>query len=101
ERACPLTRDHQSIASREAHFPATVTRSRGQIKAGAQDTMTHGPEVYTLEVRSGDTTWKYVIDKNTLFFRENSRSVSGKQVEVTRYSGFRPNTGMSVAFFKF
>ena len=54
-----------------------------------------------LEVRSGDTSWKYAVDKTTLFLKENSRWVKGQQVEITRYSGFRPNTGIKTAHFKF
>ena len=58
-------------------------------------------EAYRLELRSGTATWKYVIDRKTLFFRENTRSTADRVVETTRYSDFRANTGLKPAFFKF
>jgi len=94
-------RDKEGIPFWESHYPATVARIRSQLRNGATASMTTGPETYTLTLRSGDVTWQYVSDKATMFFRENSRSVNGKQVEVTRYFNYRPNIGLKTSVFKF
>src|SRR5205085_12356234 len=94
-------RDSEGIAFWESHFPAAVARMRAQLKAGASATLRVDADTYTLELRNGDTSWRYVIDKATLFPRENSRTVNGKQVEITRYSNLKLNTGIPVGHFKF
>jgi len=93
--------DAEGIPFWESHFPASVGRIEALIKNGGTPSMTSGPETYTLTVRSGDTTLTFVIDRATMFFRENSRSVNGKQVDLTRYSNYRPNSGLKASFFKF
>jgi hypothetical protein len=42
-----------------------------------------------------------VIDGQSLFLVENSRSIRGKQVDITYYSNFHPNTGIKAEIFKF
>lgn len=94
-------KDPEGIPFWDSYFAAVVARIEDQIQKGATAAMESGPETHTLTIRSGHTTWTYVIDDRTLFFRENSRTVDGREVERTRYSDFRPNTGLSESFFKF
>jgi hypothetical protein len=101
DRSDKRLRDSEGIAFWESHYPAMVARIRAQLKAGAAASMSADGGAYNLEIRSGETTWKYVVDKNTLFPKENSRWVNGRQEEITRYSGFRANTGMKTGHFKF
>jgi outer membrane lipoprotein-sorting protein len=74
---------------------------RSLINAGAAATLTTTLEGYDLEIRSGPTQWRYVIDPETLFFRESSRAEYGQVVSVTHYSDFRPNTGLDDKVFEF
>jgi hypothetical protein len=101
DRSDKRLRDSEGIPFWESHYPATVARIRAQLKGGAAATLNTDTGDYNLEIRSGDTTWKYSVDKNSLFLKENSRWVGGRQVEITRYSGFRANTGMRTGHFKF
>jgi outer membrane lipoprotein-sorting protein len=94
-------RDSEGVPFWNSHYAATVARIQEQVKNGAKSSVTSEDDTYELEVRSGNTTFYYTVDKKTLFFRENRRTVGGKVVETTRYSGFRPNTGMKATFFKF
>jgi hypothetical protein len=59
------------------------------------------PDAYDLDIRSGQTDWRYLIDPKTLFFREGIRSESGKQVVVTHYRVFSPNVGLENKVFEF
>lgn len=94
-------KDAEGVPFWDSHYAATVTRIQERLKEGAKATLTSDSDAYRLEVRSGTTTWKYVIDRKTLFFRENTRSAGDRTVETTRYSDFRSNTGLKPAFFKF
>ncbi len=93
-------RDDEGIPFWEGHYAASVARIREQMKGG-QAQLTVQPEGYLLEVAKGNTRWTYRVDQRTLFFLENSRWVNGKQVESTRYSDFRPNSGLKEGRFKF
>ena len=69
--------------------------------AAPSATLTTTLEGYDLEIRSGPTQWRYVIDPETLFFREDSYSENGQLVSVTHYRDFRPNTGLDDKVFEF
>lgn len=101
ERDDAQLKDEEGIAFYDSHYAATVKRIQDQLQAGAKASMKTLPDGYELEVHSGNTTWRYTLDKNSFFFRENSRTVDGKVVETTRYSDFHPNAGLKATFFKF
>jgi hypothetical protein len=94
-------RDAAGTPFYEMYFGATLARIRAQIKAGASATATMKADAPTLEVRSGATVWTYVVDPDTLFFREIDCFENGRQLDTIRYSSFRPNLGLETRFFQF
>ena len=94
-------RDAEGTPFWQTYFGATLAHIRAQIRAGASARATVREDAPTLEVRSGPTVWTYVVDPDTLFFREIDRSESGKQVDSVRYSSFQPNVGLETRFFQF
>jgi hypothetical protein len=101
DRDDPRLKDDEGIPFYESHYPAMLGRMRAQLKAGATSSLNADQGAYYLELRSGDTVWKYTIEKSTLFPRENSRWVAGRLVEITSYSDFRANAGLKTGHFKF
>jgi hypothetical protein len=94
-------RDAEGTPFWEMYFGATLARIRAQIRAGASATATVKQDAPTLEVRSGPTVWTYVVDPDTLFFREIDRAENGRSVHTVRYSSFQPNVGLEARFFQF
>jgi hypothetical protein len=82
-------------------YPATLLQIRSQIRAGAGSTLTETSEGFDLKIRSGQTVWRYVIDPETLFFREASRSEGDRPVGITHYRDFHPNMGLEPGVFEF
>jgi hypothetical protein len=101
DRNDPRLRDAQGTPFYEMYFGATLARIRAQIKAGASATAAMKPAAPTLEVRSGATVWTYVVDPDTLFFREIDCIQNGRQVDAIRYSSFQPNLGLETRLFQF
>jgi hypothetical protein len=101
DRNDPRLRDAQGTPFYEMYFGATLARIRAQIKAGASATAAMKPAAPTLEVRSGATVWTYVVDPDTLFFREIDCTQNGRQVDAIRYSSFQPNLGLETRLFQF
>jgi outer membrane lipoprotein-sorting protein len=93
--------DSEGIPFFESDFGSMVARMQAQIKAGATASLTTQPDTYILEIRSGKTSWRYTVDHSSFIIRENSRTVDGKQVEITRYSDFHPNGGVKEDLFRF
>jgi outer membrane lipoprotein-sorting protein len=91
----------QGIPFWESHYAATVARIGSQIKAGAAAALAVTPQTLDLEIREGSTTWRYIIDPGTLFFRETSRWDNGKRVAVTHFRAFCPNVGLETRRFEF
>jgi hypothetical protein len=85
----------------DSSYTATLRQIHSQIRAGVSSTLTETPEGFDLKIRSGQTVWRYVIDPETLFFRETSRSEGGKQVGITRYYDFHSNMGLEPGVFEF
>jgi hypothetical protein len=94
-------KDSEGIPFWETHFAATVDRIAGRLRSGATAVVESGPDSCTLTVRLESTTWTYALDGRTLFLRETSRSVDGREVERTRYSEFHPNCGLKESLFRF
>ena len=94
-------KDLEGIPFYESHFSATLARIRRQVKAGASATLTVKMDGYSLVVRQEKTFWRYDVDPATWFFTETARTVDGKRIEFTRYSSFKPNTGLTADHFKF
>jgi hypothetical protein len=101
DRDDPRLRSAAGTPFYEMYFGATLARIRAQIKAGASATAAMKPDAPTLEVRSGATVWTYVVDPDTLFFREIDCIKNGKQVDAIQYSSFQPNLGLETRFFQF
>jgi hypothetical protein len=93
--------DEEGVPFYDDHFPALIVRIRQRITQGARATMEEDLAGYELEVHSSGTTWKYTFDKVTLFLCEDRRWVNGKEVEITHYTDFKTNTGLTINFFKF
>ena len=101
DRNDPRLRDADGTPFWDASYPATLTQIRSRIRAGACATLSETPDGFDLKIRSDPTVWEYVIDSETLFFRETSRSEGGRQVEDTHYSDFRCNVGLEPCVFEF
>jgi hypothetical protein len=101
DRSDHRLRDAEGTPFWEMYFGATLSRIRAQMQAGATVTAAARQGEPMLEVRSGPTVWTYVIDPDTVFFREIDRSDDGKQVGATRYSSFQPNLGLETSVFQF
>jgi outer membrane lipoprotein-sorting protein len=93
-------RDSEGIPFYDGHFAAAVGRIRTQMKGGSA-TLNASGDAYVLEVRNGPSSWRYVVDKKTLFFRETIVWMNGKMTDQTRYFDFRPNAGMKDSRFRF
>jgi hypothetical protein len=91
----------QGIPFWEMHYAATVTRIESQIKAGATATLAVTPKTLDLEVHEGPTLWRYLIDPDTLYFRETGRWDNGKRVAVDHYRTLRTNLGLETRHFEF
>ena len=85
----------------DASYPATLTQIQSRIRAGASATVSETPDGFDLKIRSSQTVWQYVLDPETLFFRETSRCERGGPVESTHYSDFRANVGLEPGVFEF
>lgn len=94
-------RDSECIPFYESDFVSRLARVQAQIKEGAAAVMRPDTNAYILEVHSGDTAWKYRLDKANFSLQESSRWVNDKQVEITRYADFHANTGIKPDYFKF
>ena len=64
-------------------------------------TMQAETDAYLLEIHSGETIWKYRFARGDFALQESSRWIKGKQVERSRYTDFRVNTGSKIDFYKF
>ncbi len=93
--------DAEGIPFYESDFVSMLARVQAQIKGGAAAAMQASATSYLLEIRSGDTAWKYRLAKSDFSLQESSRWVNGKQAEITRYADFHANTGIKTAFFRF
>ena len=78
-----------------------LARIQAQIKHGALAAMQSDTTSYLLGIQSGDTAWKYRFARGDFSLQENSRWTKGKQVELTRYTDLRVNTGLKTDYFKF
>jgi phage antirepressor YoqD-like protein len=78
-----------------------LARVKGQIQSGATATMKADSISYYLEIGSGNTMWQYSLDRNNFSVQESSRWVNGKQLEITRYTAFHANGGVTTDLFKF
>jgi outer membrane lipoprotein-sorting protein len=85
----------------DSSFAATLALIRSRIKDGATAAVSTEPAGLQLELRSGPDTWRYVIDPDTLFFRDTSHSKEGAPVQVTHYTNFRANVGLEPHMFEF
>lgn len=94
-------KDSEGIPFYDSHFAATISRIKELVKGGATAKMTVKKDGYSLVLKQDTTFWRYEIDPKTWFFMESARTVNGKRVEITRYSGFKPNTGIKTDHFKF
>jgi|SRR5579872_1127374 len=94
-------KDAEGIPFYASDFVSMLARAHAQIRGGAVATMKAETASYYLEIRSGDTLWKYTLDRSDFSLQESSRWVKGKQVEVTRYTAFHANSGITVDQFKF
>lgn len=92
-------RDSEGIPFWDTHFAAIVDRIARRLQSGAAAAVESGADTCTLTVCLENTSWTYVIDSQTLFFRETSRSMDGQEVERTRYSNFRANSGLRKSLF--
>lgn len=101
DRSDKRLRDAEGIPFYDTSLPATLARIRDKVSSGANATVQEMDRSYVLAVRSGDTTWKYYVDRQSLAPEQSERFVNGGEVEVTRYVDFRPNVGLSTGFFKF
>jgi outer membrane lipoprotein-sorting protein len=101
KRDDPRLKDPSGVPFWETDYAGILSQIQSAIKAGATATLTVTPDAYDLDIRSGQTDWRYVIDPKTLFFREGIRSESGKQVVVTQYRVFSPNVGLETKVFEF
>jgi hypothetical protein len=94
-------KDDEGIPFYDTHYLAMIARIKSQAKQGAALKTSVQSGKYTLNVQSGQTVWRYVIDSKSLFLAENSRTIRGKLVDITHYSNFHPNTGIKTETFKF
>jgi outer membrane lipoprotein-sorting protein len=94
-------KDSEGIPFYESDFVSMLARIRARIRAGDAATMKAGGTFYYLEIRSGDTVRGYRVDSRSFYLLENSRKVKGGPVEITRYTDFRPNSGVKLDRFKF
>lgn len=94
-------KDAEGIPFYESDFVSTMARVQAQIQGGAAANMKADKTSYYLEISSADTIWKYAFARSDFSLRENSRRVKGKQVEITRYTDFHANGGITVDRFKF
>lgn len=94
-------RDSEGIPCYESDFASILDRIDAQIKAGAAAAVTAEQSDYMLAVSAGNTTWKYWFRQLDGSVRANGRWVGGAQAELTRYTGFRANTGLKLDDFRF
>lgn len=94
-------KDAEGIPFYESDFVSLLARVQAQIKGGAAAAMQAETTAYILEIRSGDTVWKYRLGSSDFSLQESSRWVNGKQVEIARYTDFHANTGIKTDYFKF
>lgn len=93
--------DAEGIPFYESDFLSMLARIESKVKAGAVATMQAKPTGCQLELRSGETVWRYRFSTGDYSLLESSRWVNGKQVETSVYTQFRPNAPLTAAYFKF
>jgi hypothetical protein len=97
----PRLRDADGTPFWDGTYAGSLRQIQSQMRGGAGVTVSETADGFDVKVCSGQTIWRYLIDPETLFFREISRSEGGRPVESTRYSDFRPNVGLEPRVFEF